>query len=197
MSHNIETELKVLLSKEEFERLAHHFNLSSEPTIIQRNTYYDTNDLSLKLANTALRLRNFAASSEWTIKQRQDAFRSLELNQTNALPILPVPSEITKTDIHSQDLLSFLSSHQIDLTALKQTYDIMTERWNVVSEVGEYALDRSHFLDTTDYELEFETEDLELAQQTFKKLLEQLNISYQPAPTKISRAVQYAAQKSD
>lgn len=197
MSHNIETELKVLLSKEQFESLASHFNLPPEPSIVQRNTYYDTADLNLKLADTALRLRNFATSSEWTIKQRQDAFRSLELNQINAQPVLPVPTEITSSHIHSQDLLNFLSSHQIELPALNQTHDILTERWNMMTEVGEYALDRSHYLDTTDYELEFETEQLELAQQTFKALLKQLDISYRPAPTKISRAVHYAARKAD
>lgn len=197
MSHVIETELKVLLSKEHFKKLTEHFHLSTQPTIVQRNTYYDTADSKLKLADSALRLRNFPLASEWTIKHRQDAFRSLEITQTNPKPINPSPATINASNINSPGLLEFLDHHAIDLASLHKTYDILTERWNIATEVGEYALDKSYFLGVTDYEIEFETDQLELAQIAFKSLLQQLNIPYRPANTKISRAVQYALEKCD
>src|SRR5699024_3741551 len=138
MSQLIETELKVLLSKEHLEKLTEYFHLSTQPTIIQRNTYYDTSDFKHKLVNSALRLPNFSFASEWTIKHRKDAFRSLEITQTNPVPIEPSPATLDASNINSPEILAFLNERNIDLTSLHKTYDILTERWNIATELGEY-----------------------------------------------------------
>lgn len=191
MTVELEQELKVLLTKEQFDALLHHWKLdSSQPNLRQHNTYYDTNDQLLKHCDAALRLRNFADSSVWTIKHRQNAFQSLEYHQPNPRPLSP-PSNLSSDFIQEVGLLNFLKEQAIELNELKQTYDIQTQRWLITAEFGEFALDASQFGDQFDYELELETDRLVPAQIAFKSFLDSFGIKLLQAETKLSRAANY------
>ena len=55
--------------------------------------------------------------------------------------------------------------------------------------IGLMALDESHYLGITDYELELEVEDHEQGKKDFQKFLEENQISYQKTPSKLIRFV--------
>lgn len=191
MTFELEQELKVLLSKEQFDSLLNHWQLDpSKPSLKQHNTYYDTHDQKLKASDAALRLRNFSNSSVWTIKHRQNAFQSFEYHQANPSPLSP-PNILSADSIQEASLLNFLNTQNIALHDLKQTYDIQTDRWLIATDLGEFALDVSQYGEITDYELEFETHQLAAAQVAFKEFLASFGIKMQQAETKLSRAAQY------
>lgn len=191
MTFELEQELKVLLSKQQFESLLEHWHLDkAQPSLKQHNTYYDTSEQTLKASDAALRLRNFADSSVWTIKHRQNIYQSLEYHQTNPTPLAP-PSQLSNAAIQKAALLNFLAEQAITLPELKQTYDIQTERWLIAADFGEFALDRSQFGEQVDYELELETDQLETAQVAFTSFINAFGIEMKQADTKLSRAVQY------
>lgn len=191
MTFELEQELKVLLTKEQFDQLLHHWQLdSTQPSLKQHNTYYDTSKQTLKASDAALRLRNFADSSVWTIKHRQNAFQSLEYHQVNPTPLVP-PSTLSEALVHEASLLDFLTQQAIELKDLKQTYDIQTNRWLIAADFGEFALDASQFGEMVDYELELETDQLAQAQVAFKAFLDSFGIKMQQAETKLSRAAKY------
>ena len=55
MENYIERELKILISKEQFQKILNSYEFKKP--IIQTNTYYDTNDQKIKHMNGALRIR--------------------------------------------------------------------------------------------------------------------------------------------
>lgn len=191
MTFELEQELKVLLTQQQFETLLQHWQLdSTQPSLRQHNTYYDTHDQLLKAADAALRLRNFPESSVWTIKHRQNAFQSLEYHQYNSVPLSP-PSTLSNKVVQEMSLLDFLTKHGIDINQLKKTYDIQTQRWLIATDFGEFALDVSQYGNKFDYELELETEQLDTAMIAFKSFLDSFGIDMRQADTKLSRAVHF------
>ena len=190
MSYTIEQELKALLTQDEFSRLLDHFQLSQGQALIQTNTYYDSPDQVLKKAKAALRLRNFSNRSEWTLKIQQGDHRSLELTQEQAYPQLPAPTSLTQEDLTDKEIL-----YQVEALVGQDTFHfeafltLKTQRWQVVTPEGEYALDISHYGPFCDYELELECQDLREGQAAFSHLLAQYDIPFRPADKKISRAL--------
>lgn len=185
MNQSVEIELKAMLTKDEFERLLRYFEQENTCPIVQRNTYYDTPNQILKMHRVALRLRNFADRSEWTIKQAQSDVASLELNQMQHFAYQTVPDV---PDIREQTLIDFLQKHQIELNQLRPTLTLQTERWIIQCDCGEFCLDRTTYFNITDYEIELETTQLEQAQAAFQTLLAQHQIPYRHADKKIARA---------
>ena len=191
MAFELEQELKVLLTEDQFKQLLLHWQLDNQqPNIKQHNTYYDTTDSALKEIDAALRLRNFKTSSVWTIKHRQNEFQSHEYHQTNPTTLIP-KHNIEVGAIYDEQLLRFLSQNAIKIEDLKQTYDIKTSRWLIPVSFGEFALDHSVYSNSEDYELELETTQLIEATTEFKHFIEQFGIQMKQAETKLSRASKY------
>ncbi|WIK67303.1 CYTH domain-containing protein [Globicatella sanguinis] len=74
---------------------------------------------------------------------------------------------------------------------------IKTDRYLYQNEYGEWAIDRTYYGDTVDYEIELETHDLEPAKVAFENLLTALAIDFRPADKKIARALHYLKQSND
>lgn len=197
MSYSIEQEIKAMLTANEFTKLLSHFELAFDQYQTQQNNYYDSADQKLKKAQAALRLRNFNTHSEWTFKQKQDQHRSLELTENHSYPILPVPQTITLDQLHDpviKDQLRYLFK---DDDTLELFLQIKTDRYLYHNEYGEWAIDRTYYGDTIDYEIELETHDLEPAKVAFENLLTSLAIDFRPADKKIARALHYLKQSND
>ena len=186
----IETELKYQLTATQFQLLLAHFQLVDTPALVQHNIYYDTPTQQLKQLQTALRLRKLSQRSEWTIKQKQDELRSLELTQFNS-QVFDTPQQLTTADIHQADLQNFLSLHQIELTSLRPIAEFTTSRWLMPTPYGKYALDCTRYGTQTDYEVELETQDVTLAHQELSTLFQQFGIPLLPADKKIARVMRY------
>lgn len=197
MSYSIEQEIKAMLTANEFNRLLSHFELSMDQYHTQQNNYYDSADQKLNQAKAALRLRNFSTHSEWTFKQKQDQHRSLELTQSQNFPIIPVPETMTINMLQDpviKDQLSYLFDEKDRIDLFLQ---IKTDRFTFHNEIGEWAIDRSYYGDTVDYEIEIETNDLAQAKTAFQDLLNSLAIDYRPADKKIARALSYLKQSNE
>lgn len=196
MSYGIEQEIKYLLDKKGFQALLSFFNQSESDYKTQHNTYYDTSDNKLKRANSALRLRNWTNKSEWTFKQKQDQFRSLELNDRHTYPQLPVPKSMLLEEIQDtniKDQLSYLINRNDQLLPF---LSLKTDRWLVRINNGLLAIDRTFYSNTLDYEVELETNDLEQGLAYLHQLLHHLEIPLIPADKKIARAMNYLNSQS-
>ena len=76
MDKFIERELKILITKEQFEELLNSYDFNKP--IIQVNTYYDTNDRKIKNNKGALRIRKIDDKNIFTLKIRKDEITHLE-----------------------------------------------------------------------------------------------------------------------
>jgi putative adenylate cyclase len=66
---------------------------------------------------------------------------------------------------------------------------LSTLRYETETSIGLMALDQSHYFDQTDYELELEVTDPEKGKADFQKFLEENQITYQKAPSKLIRFI--------
>lgn len=76
MENYIERELKILVSKEQFQKILNSYEFKKP--IIQTNTYYDTNDQKIKHMNGALRIRTFENTHIFTLKIKKDSITHYE-----------------------------------------------------------------------------------------------------------------------
>lgn len=189
MNIQIEKELKVLVSKNNFNKFLNSLQIDKKTPRIQHNTYYDTINQDLKQLQTAIRLRRFPSLSysEWTLKQAKNQFESLETTQIVNKFIDTIPNNLNTEWISSKEILTFLDKHHIDLEQLRKTFNFTTHRYVKTMPFGEFNLDITFYYDQVDYEIELETKHLEEATIKFKKILTELNIPLKKAPKKIAR----------
>jgi uncharacterized protein YjbK len=184
MSQNIEIEFKNLLSKEEFTNLIHHFKINPPMFQKQVNHYFDTPSFSLKACSSALRIREKGDKFELTLKQpaRQGL---LETNQ-NLTP--QEAGEMLKTgkllDGEVKDAVSALID---DAPLLENFGSLTTERAEFPYKGGLLVLDHSYYLNTEDYEIEYEVTDEANGFIIFTDFLAQLNIPVRETDNKIKR----------
>ena len=183
-----EIEFKNLLSQNDYEKLYNSLNLDQEQTIINKNYYYDHNDI-LKNNNMALRIRDFNKKREITLKIK-GKYENIEIN-------IPLPLEATIEQYNfenlPEDIQLELKKHNIVPKNFYLLQYIETTRKEKDTYEGLLVLDKTTFRNNiVDYELEFEVTDYEKGKENFEKLLNDFNIPFQPAKPKIARAVSYA-----
>jgi uncharacterized protein YjbK len=187
MSEIIEIEFKNLLTKGEYEKLLKAFEVMDEQIICQTNHYFDTPNFTLKELGSALRTREKKDHYEMTLKQPADV-GLLETTQTlskNEFLAAITKGILPKGIIHERlELLNIL------LTDLEYFGSLTTKRAEFTYKAGLLVLDHSLYLNTEDYEVEYEVEDFQRGQLDFKELLEQYNIPLRRTPNKIARFYQ-------
>ena len=183
MKH-LEIELKTLLKKDEYNRLKNQF--TSITPILQKNYYIDTPDFELREKKVAMRIRTFEDWAELTLKVPQSV-GNMEYNQT--LQLKDAEDYLSKEELPQGLVLDELSKHGIQNKKWQVLGCLTTLRYEMKTAIGLMALDESHYFDMTDYELELEVEDHEQGKQDFQQFLEENQISYQKAPSKLVRFV--------
>lgn len=190
MSTQIEKEFKNLLTKEEYEQLLVHYQLDESAAIHQTNTYYDTDDRQLQSLKMGLRIRTYDNDAELTLKVLLQENEQLEI--TDALSLVEANQLISDKKIkNAGHVASMLKKETIDLDRLKPVGQLSTVRHTFSGEGGVYFLDKSYYQDQKDYELEFETEDLEKGLILFNTFLTYHEIKERKTTQKIQRALQY------
>lgn len=190
MSTQIEKEFKNLLTKEEYEQLLVHYQLDESAAIHQTNTYYDTDDRQLQSLKMGLRIRTYDDDAELTLKVLLQENEQLEI--TDALSLVEANQLISDKKIkNAGHVASMLKKENIDLDRLKPVGQLSTVRHTFSGEGGVYFLDKSYYQDQKDYELEFETEDLEKGLILFNTFLTHHEIKERKTTQKIQRALQY------
>lgn len=178
MINHVETEYKLLVCKEEFERLS---DLYPDKTFKEQiNTYYDTKDMQLRKLKCAMRIREIDGKFLFTLKT-PDPNGHLEhecyVNQNNA-------NVFNEADI--KKLLNELGIYEqiIMVTNLK------TYRAVVNTGKAELCFDINEYNGCIDYEIEYEETVEHDGINEFNKILAEAELHYERnCMSKIARAM--------
>ena len=174
MKH-LEIELKTLLKKDEYNRLKDQF--TDITPVLQKNYYIDTPDFELREKKVAMRIRTFEDWAELTLKVPQK------------LQLKDAENYLSKKELPQGLVLDELAKHGIKTSEWQVLGCLTTLRYEMQTAIGLMALDESQYFDITDYELELEVENHEQGKQDFQQFLEENQIDYQKAPSKLVRFV--------
>ncbi|GAB2479090.1 CYTH domain-containing protein [Alkalibacterium psychrotolerans] len=187
MKHELEIEFKNLLTEEEYQRLMRvHFS-DSESGFTQKNVYFDTDTMDLKKSKCALRIRLKGNQAELTLKTPFEGHHhetTIHLDSNEAKEIIAegrftLPSElyaflVDKIDLADQDV-----NKLAELTTLRHEKDFRDCL---------LVLDKSSYSNTTDYEIELESQSVETGKDVFNAILAEFSIPKRDTPNKIARA---------
>jgi uncharacterized protein YjbK len=184
MSQTIEIEFKNLLNMEEFNRMVSSFQLRNDQFIEQINHYFDSNSFALKNKGCALRIREKKSQYELTLKQpHPDGL--LETNQN--LTDQEAEAFINGGQLKEGAVKSQITALGIDSAQLVYFGTLTTERAELTYHNGLLVLDKSSYLNTIDYEVEYEVINREQGLPIFLALLSQLNIPVRQTKNKVQR----------
>lgn len=185
MSNAIEIEAKVLLSKEDYQTLIKKFPHATR--YVQTNYYIDSDDRLLLKEGIALRIREKRGLYELTLKTPLSQ-GLLEKNIPITIDDLVELRDEGK--FPEGDIARFLTMLDIDISQLRILTSMTTERVDVQYEGGLLSLDRSTYSGITDYEVEFEFNNMVDAERILKQLLDECGIKFEFSNvSKIHRAM--------
>ncbi|MCG1010029.1 CYTH domain-containing protein [Salinicoccus sp. ID82-1] len=179
----LEIEFKNLLTGEEYGRLHSALFTKTQP-IVQTNFYIDTPDLDLKHHRLLLRIRDTGGKQIMTLKEpTEKGVMEYHGEVENDLNF----DRNIRTDEVPELILGELERFNIDTTQLKIYGALSTERREVPYREGLLVLDKNNFLDTEDFELEYEVDQYDKGETRFMDLLEQYSIERRKETTKVER----------
>ncbi|MBB4075154.1 uncharacterized protein YjbK [Anoxybacillus voinovskiensis] len=194
MRQEVEIEFKNMLTKDEFLRMKQAFHIDDDAFSYQENHYFDTPTFSLKEKGAALRIR-----------MKQHTY-TLTLKQTIEEGLLETHEPLTTEE--AEMLLKGASAFPSEMAALLQSLGVVsntiryfgtlaTYRAELPYEGGLLVLDHSLYLQTEDYEIEYEATDRVRGKAIFEQLLTTMNIPIRPTKNKIKRfyAKKYEAEE--
>lgn len=184
MSQNIEIEFKNMLTKEEFQLLTIHFKIEPKQFKKQINHYFDTNSFTLKEKGSALRIREKGSLFEMTLKQPAQQ-GLLETNQT--LTAGQAEGVLSTGRLPEGEVKDAVTGLINDTASLQYFGSLTTVRAEIEYKDGLLVLDHSYYLNTEDYELEYEVTNESEGYGVFTRLLEELKIQPRPTDNKIKR----------
>ena len=183
MKH-LEIELKTLLKKDEYDRLKDQF--TGVTPVLQKNYYIDTPDFELREKKVAMRIRTFEDWAELTLKVPQSV-GNMEYNQK--LQLKDAENYLIKEELPQGLVLDELAKHGIQSKNWQVLGCLTTLRYECKQLLVSWHWMRVSTLIITDYELELEVENHEQGKQDFQQFLEENQIAYQKAPSKLVRFV--------
>ena len=101
--------------------------------------------------------------------------------------IRPKMNDVLDPNDVPQDIIDELKSIDADIERLTVLGSLTTQRMEVPLDENLLVLDRSEYLDMTDYELEFEVENHDKGRKEFERILNQFNIDYHEPDNKVKR----------
>ena len=180
MNKPIERELKLLLTKEEYEKIGKSYDFSEG--FIQTNTYYDSNDSLLKERKCAMRIRTIDNHYYFTLKIKSDSITHIELEKeidTNQLE-----------QIKDLEILGWMKEYNIPKDCI-EIASFTTYRKVLETDEATICLDENRFKNHIDYEMEYEYKKEHDGLTAFNSLLEPFHLSYKNnSPSKLARAIQ-------
>lgn len=180
-----EIEFKNLLTKDEFQQLIKHFNIKQSDFQTQTNYYFDTPNQYFKNKKMGFRLRVLPTRNELTLKVPESEHI---MNETTQLL-----SDIEKNDILNNlcfPSLPFLQQIKNE-GPLACIGSMQTNRAQINYEKGTLFFDHSIYSQTEDFEVEYESIDVENGRKKFLQLLEVHSIPLRYTDKKIARLVNY------
>lgn len=178
MNKNIEKEYKILVTKDQFSTLLK--NYPEAKFIEQINTYYDTENMDIRNARGAIRIRQITDTFIFTLKMHSEEGLLEFEKEVNANHISIFE------DVEIQELLSTygISGNIKEITTLT------TQRAMIKTEDAELCFDMSMYNGITDYEIEYEYKKDHDGRTIFNALLASVGLHYEKNCTsKIKRAI--------
>lgn len=176
MSTNIEIEAKILVSKQEFERIRQFLKLDQVTPIRQTNYYIDDESGQLRQYGFALRIREIDNQYTLTLKSPM-AEGTLEKNQL----ITREEYERLKNDHQFPigKVQALLAMFGFNTSTLGIIADLTTERIDTSFQGQHVCLDVNSYNRQIDYEIESEQSSLKYAAETLQKLCSETGVHYQ------------------
>ncbi|ANZ33786.1 CYTH domain-containing protein [Staphylococcus carnosus] len=183
MAINQEIEYKQLLSEDQYNEIKKAF-FSGQKPFTQTNFYIDTPNFELAEQLMALRIRQIDNNYEMTLKVPAKVGLTEYNHETEIVPEegLHIQPEQLPDDIYSVLQKNNINFKQLDILGSLTTHRIETK----IKE-GLLVLDHSEYLDTEDYELEFEVENPEIGLKKFQEILKEFNIKSEIPKNKVAR----------
>ncbi|PKR86772.1 CYTH domain-containing protein [Heyndrickxia camelliae] len=184
MSSELEIEYKNLVTKEEFMKLVHEFNIQQKDMVIQQNYYFDTPSFDIKNQKSALRIRRKKGKYELTLKQPV-----INGNwETNEELEEDIAQQMIKTGkLPAGEVKNILINLHIPVDTLSCFGSLTTNRAEIRYLDGLLVFDHSSYLNKEDYELEYEVKDRNIGEQHFRELLERFFIPHRATENKVVR----------
>ncbi len=173
MSNAIEIEAKALVSQDDYRKLAKLF--PDSPRYTQTNHYIDSDERILFKEGIALRIREKNGQYELTLKTPL----SQGLLEKNCVITKQQFDDFKEKGIFPKgDTSRFLTMLDIDIATLKILTSLTTDRIDVEYKGGLLSIDRNCYSGKTDYEVEFEYNNLGGAKKVLSDLFEENGIAY-------------------
>lgn len=173
MSNAIEIEAKALVSQDDYRKLAKLF--PDSPRYTQTNHYIDSDERILFKEGIALRIREKNGQYELTLKTPL----SQGLLEKNCVITKQQFDDFKQKGIFPKgDTSRFLTMLDIDIATLKILTSLTTDRIDVEYKGGLLSIDRNCYSGKTDYEVEFEYNNLGGAKKVLSDLFEENGIAY-------------------
>lgn len=183
MSKELEIEFKTLLTKEEYVKLCTKFQDCKRN--LQINYYFDTSRFTLKASDIGLRVRMLDKDKYVITLKKKKGYALQEFNetvnketfdqilQTGIIPVEEIQKELDDI-IKGQLLINYMS--------------LSTYRISFPYKKGFLAIDKCKYVNTVDYELEYEATTYEGGKREFIELVREFGITYKKSQPKIKRA---------
>ncbi|MFY3790356.1 CYTH domain-containing protein [Ureibacillus sp. MALMAid1270] len=185
MSQEIEIEYKNLLTKEQYEMLLIEFKIDQQQVKRQTNHYFDTPQWHLRKLSSGLRIRETASKIVCTLKEKTSEHTHLET--TDRITAEEAALMLNGKEFHAPSVKSKLQQLQVPIQELKVFGTLTTDRVEIPYENGLLVLDHSFYLNSDDYEVEYETNDEIIGSTIFNKFLLKYNIEQRKTDKKIAR----------
>lgn len=135
MSYSIEKEYKMILNKESFDKLFKAFDVITFHT----NYYY-----KCEYSNIAIRIREINSKYYFTMKVKQDDLLEYEF-------------EVAENSLDDNKIIELFKTY--DIKNIKYLGILENTRLELKDQYGIYCLDHCKYLDSEDYEIEYELFD--------------------------------------
>jgi uncharacterized protein YjbK len=142
----IETELKSILTKDQYDIISTIFNW--EDTKTQINSYYISPDNILKKHGITFRVRTINGEHILQIKKHNGKNGALQVSEETEFPINSIPDEFSGDEVFKYTKIKAPASLIGELKTIRNSV--------FFADGVEVCLDKSEYLGTTDYEIEIE-----------------------------------------
>ena len=185
MAQQLEIEFKNLLTKQQYEQLLQTFQIPKDTIKRQTNHYFDTPTNALRNIKSGLRIRQIGCYYECTLKEKSAEHAHLET--TDELTAKQAELMLQGKGFFAVEVAKRLSFHNVPLNELALIGSLTTDRVEIPYKDGLLVFDHSYYLQSDDYEVEYETNDEKKGNIIFDEFLRQHNIKKQKTDKKIAR----------
>ena len=184
MAQELEIEAKNLLTEAEFNKLLIAFSIQKEQFIVQNNHYFETDALSLKQHNAALRIREKHGRFTLTLKHsRKDGVLETHQSLTKEEALGMINGQLLLDGEVKDELVAL----NVNMNALQFLGTLQTKRAELPYKKGLLVFDKSFYFNCIDYELEYEGTSIDTVAANFHELLTTHHIPQRKIQPKVAR----------